>query len=106
MVAVERSELGWPSEYGNIWLPVTPFTHIYGYLMGVTNPTLRAGTVVIPDRFYPDLILDMMETERVTVFGGDPPAIHQALMASDRFGAVVFDRLRLCANGGAPFHSR
>lgn len=31
---IERMEWGWPTNDGEIWLPVAPFTHVYGFLMG------------------------------------------------------------------------
>jgi long-chain acyl-CoA synthetase len=96
-------EWGWPTRDGETWLPVAPFTHIYGFLMGVLNPVLRGGTVVIPPRFHPDLIVDMLRNEGVTVFGGGPPAIYQAIMASERFESAKFPKLRVCPGGGAPF---
>lgn len=100
---IERMEWGWPTGDGEIWLPVAPFTHIYGFLMGVLNPVLRAGTIVIPPRFHPDIIVDMLADERITVFGGGPPAIYQALMASAKFKDASFPDLRITPGGGAPF---
>ncbi len=103
VAAVERMEWGWPTENDEVWLPVAPFTHIYGFLMGVLNPVLRGGTVVIPPRFHPDLIVDMLARERITVFGGGPPAIYQAIMASGKFAEADLPKLRVCPGGGAPF---
>ncbi len=103
VAAVERMEWGWPTNDGEVWLPVAPFTHVYGFLMGVLNPVLRGGTIVIPSKFHPDLIVDMLQDESVTVFGGGPPAIYQAVMASDKFAEATFPRLRVCPGGGAPF---
>lgn len=100
---IERMEWGWPTNDGEIWLPVAPFTHVYGFLMGVLNPLLRAGSIVIPPRFHPDLIVDMMAGESVTVFGGGPPSIYQAIMASKKFAHADFRSLRVCPGGGAPF---
>lgn len=103
VAAVERMEWGWPTRDGETWLPVAPFTHVYGFLMGVLNPILRGGTVVIPPRFHPDIVVDMLQDEAVTVFGGGPPAIYQAIMASDKFAGATFPHLRVCPGGGAPF---
>lgn len=100
---VERIEWAWPTEDGEVWLPVAPFTHVYGFLMGVLNPVLRGGTVVIPPRFHPDLIVDMLQSEAVTIFGGGPPAIYQAILAADNFAGARFPHLRVCPGGGAPF---
>ena len=103
IAAMDRMEWGWPTQAQEIWLPVAPFTHVYGYLMGVTNPMIRGATLVIPPRFQPDLIVDMLVRERVTVFGGGPPAIYQALMAAKGFGTADLSALRSCPGGGAPF---
>lgn len=100
---MERVDWGWPSMDGDVWLPVAPFTHVYGFLMGVVNPVLRAGTLTLPRRFHPDLIVDMLQDDNVTLFGGGPPAIYQAVMASTKFADASFPKLRIAPGGGAPF---
>lgn len=100
---MERGDWGWRTGADETWLPVAPFTHIYGYLMGLTNPIIRGGAVVIPERFHPDLIVDMLMNEGVTIFGGGPPAIYQGVMSSARFADAKFPKLRICPGGGAPF---
>ena len=101
--AMDRIEWGWPTQDGDIWLPVAPFTHIYGYLMGVSNPLLRGATLVIPTQFQPALVVDMLAQHRVTLFGGGPPAIYQALLAAPNFKDADLTHLRVCPGGGAPF---
>ena len=103
MAKVERMEWGWPTNENEVWLPVAPFTHVYGYLMGVTNPILKGGRVVIPPPFQPDVIVDLLERQRVTVFGGGPPAIYQALLSSEKFSKADLSALRVCPGGGASF---
>lgn len=103
LAKVERMEWGWPTGDGETWLPVAPFTHIYGFLMGVLNPIMRGGTIVIPPRFHPDLVVDLLQDQGVTIFGGGPPAIYQAIMASEKFASAQFPALRVCPGGGAPF---
>lgn len=103
IATMERGDWGWRTQADEIWLPVAPFTHIYGFLMGLTNPIMRSGAIVIPERFQPDLIVEMLETENVTIFGGGPPAIYQAVMASNKFADAKFRNLRICPGGGAPF---
>jgi len=103
IATMERGDWGWRTRADEVWLPVAPFTHIYGFLMGLTNPIMQSGTTVIPERFQPDLIVDMLETEKVTIFGGGPPAIYQAVMASSKFADAKFTNLRICPGGGAPF---
>ena len=66
---VDRMEWGWPTTPNEKWLVVAPFTHIYGFLTGVTNPLLKSGTVFIPDAFDPKLIVEKLNSEEITVFG-------------------------------------
>tara|TARA_R110002110_G_scaffold414492_2_gene644689 strand:- start:4697 stop:6166 length:1470 start_codon:yes stop_codon:yes gene_type:complete len=103
VATMERGDWGWRTGAEEVWLPVAPFTHIYGFLMGLTNPLMRAGAIVIPERFQPDLIVDMLADEGVTIFGGGPPAIYQAVMSSAKFSDAHFPKLRICPGGGAPF---
>ncbi|MGB0505498.1 MAG: class I adenylate-forming enzyme family protein [Pikeienuella sp.] len=103
IATMERGDWGWRTGSNEIWLPVAPFTHIYGFLMGLTNPIIRAGATVIPERFHPDLIVDLLLDEKVTIFGGGPPAIYQAIMSSGKFAEASFPNLRICPGGGAPF---
>ena len=100
---IERIDWGWPTQDNERWLPVAPFTHVYGFLMGVVNPVIRAGAVIIPARFQPDLIVDMLTEENITIFGGGPPAIYQGIMSSGKFSEAKFPALRVCPGGGAPF---
>ncbi len=103
IATMERGDWGWRTQENETWLPVAPFTHIYGYLMGLVNPIIKSGAVVIPDRFHPDLIVDLLMRERVSIFGGGPPAIYQAVMAAQKFSEAKFPHLRICPGGGAPF---
>ena len=62
---VDRMEWGWPTTPNEKWLVVAPFTHIYGFLTGVTNPLLKSGTVFIPDEFDPKLIVENLTMKRL-----------------------------------------
>lgn len=113
--AVEHSQLrlaiaarcmayNWPTRaQGEVWLPIAPFFHIYGFMQGVVNPVYGRATAVIPERFQPDHILDLLVRERVTVFGGGPPAIYAGLLAAEGLAQADLAALRLCPAGGAPF---
>ena len=69
---VDRMEWGWPTRPNENWLVVAPFTHIYGFLTGVTNPLLKSGTVFIPEAFDPNLVIEKLSSEEITIFGGGP----------------------------------
>ena len=100
---VDRMEWGWPTKPNEKWLVVAPFTHIYGFLTGVTNPLLKSGTVFIPEVFDPSLVIEKLSSEKITVFGGGPPAIYQALLSVEKFDKSQIPHLRVCPGGGAPF---
>ena len=103
LAAVKRMDWGWPTYDGEVWLPIAPFTHVYGFLMGVTCPMLNAGSIIIPDRFHPATVVELMREHAVTVFGGGPPAIYQGLLSVPGMGADSLPSLRVCPGGGAPF---
>lgn len=104
MVAgTERMHWGWPMADGEVHLSIAPFTHIYGFYMGL-GMTLKVGaTNVLPGAFTPDGALDLMEAHGVTVLGGGPPAIYQALLSSPSLADRDLSALRVCPGGGAPF---
>ncbi|MFT6424786.1 MAG: long-chain acyl-CoA synthetase [Celeribacter sp.] len=101
--AGERMQWGWPMRDGEVFLPIAPFSHIYGYLMGICVPLQCAGTTVFPDRFKPTEVLDLVEREKVTVLGGGPPAIYLGLMSDPTLSSRDLSALRVCPGGGAPF---
>jgi len=87
---------------GEVWLPIAPFTHIYGFLQGALAPVSARAEVVIPERFRPELIVELMARHRVTVFGGGPPAIYAGLLAAPNLAGADLSALRVCPAGGAP----
>ena len=103
VVATRCMEYCWPTRpSGEIWLPVAPFTHIYGFLQGVLGPVSARAAVVIPDRFQPEHVVDLMSEHRVTVFGGGPPAIYAGVLAAPNLAGADLSALRVCPAGGAP----
>jgi len=86
-----------------VLLPVTPFTHIYGFLTGVLLPLSACGETIIPERFQPELIVELLERHRVTFFGGGPPAIYAGVLAAGNLGSADLSTLRECPAGAAPF---
>lgn len=104
MVAgTERMHWGWPMADGEVHLSIAPFTHIYGFYMGVGMALKVGATNVLPGAFTPDGALDLMEAHGVTVLGGGPPAIYQALLSSPTLADRDLSALRVCPGGGAPF---
>ncbi len=103
LAAAARMAWGWPVNDGEVWLPIAPFTHIYGFLMGVCCPLQSASSIIMPVKFHPELVLELIEKHKVTVLGGGPPAIYQALLADEKFEKRDLSSLHTCPGGGAPF---
>jgi fatty-acyl-CoA synthase len=59
------------------------------------------GTNILVQSFEPDLILELIEREGVTVFFG-VPTMYQMLIDSPNFQATDFSRVRFMVSGGAP----
>ena len=61
VTAVRCVEYNWPTRTsGEVWLPIAPFTHIYGFLQGVLAPVSARATAVIPERFKPEHVVELM----------------------------------------------
>lgn len=103
VIAVRCVEYNWPTRaQGEVWLPIAPFTHIYGILQGVLAPISARAEVVIPERFKPEHVVELMSRHRVTVFGGGPPAIYAGVLAATNLEGADLSALRVCPAGGAP----
>jgi long-chain acyl-CoA synthetase len=104
VTAVHCIEYIWPTQSDReVFLPVAPFTHIYGFLQGVLVPLSARSETVIPERFQPEHIVELLARHRVTFFGGGPPAIYAGLLAARNLGSADLSALRVCPAGGAPF---
>ena len=103
VIAVRCVEYNWPTRMnGEVWLPIAPFTHIFGFLQGLLSPISACAEVVIPERFQPEHIVELMARHRVTVFGGGPPAIYAGVLAATNLAGADLSALRVCPAGGAP----
>ncbi|HLV76805.1 MAG TPA: AMP-binding protein, partial [Marinobacter sp.] len=103
MAAVERMEWSWPTQDGDVWLALAPFSHVWGFIMAVLNPQVSRCSLILPENFQPAEVVNLLESEKVSVLGGGPPAIYQALLADDTFASRDLSALRVCPGGGAPF---
>jgi hypothetical protein len=66
------------------------------------RPGLARATAVIPERFKPEHVVELMAEHRVTVFGGGPPAIYAGVLAAPNLAGADLSALRVCPAGGAP----
>ena len=87
-------------ERDDIGLAVLPLFHVFG-LSSVLNVCLRAGgTITLVPRFEPGKVFEVMERDKVTIFGGVPTMFIAFLHHPD---ADKYDlsSLRVCVSGGA-----
>ncbi len=94
---VERARLS----SNDVVLAVAPINQGTGYSVAVVAALIAGCRNVLLDRFDPDVALELIEQERVTVAVGVPTHMIK-IMNSDRIGKVDLSSLRLFYHAGAP----
>ena len=69
-------------------LNVAPMFHIWGHHYSTVMPLYLGATAVVARQYQPDLVLDLLEQHRVTLFAGGPASIYVGLVNSSRIDAV------------------
>lgn len=77
-----------------------PLFHIGGIGLFAFPGFLAGATVLVQGKFNPDLAIEMIENEKVTIVMG-VPAIHDAIRKSPLFENSRFESVRWFYNGGA-----
>jgi long-chain acyl-CoA synthetase len=84
----------------DVTLAVLPLFHVFG-MNSIMNVTVKAGALLtLVPRFEPGKVLEVIERDKVTTFGG-VPTMYTALLnhpERDRFDASSLD---LCVSGGS-----
>lgn len=85
----------------DVTLTFTPFFHTGGWNV-LTTPFLhRGGKLILLEKFDADRILELVESEGVTILFG-LPTIMEMLRRSHRFEGTDFSRVRYAIVGGEP----
>jgi acyl-CoA synthetase (AMP-forming)/AMP-acid ligase II len=66
---------------GDRYLIVNPFFHMFGYKAGVVASLIRGATVLPVAVLDVDQVLELVETEKITMLPG-PPTLYQSLLAA------------------------
>lgn len=82
-------------------MATAPLAHIGGLAGNVTATLLQGATVVLLEKFDPDLAIDTIERENITTFFAVPTMLQQ-LWHHPRFGEADFSALRSIGVAGAP----
>jgi len=78
-----------------------PFFHVYGMTVGLITAVLAASEIVmVPDPRDLDLIMQVVENEKITLFPG-VPTMYSALMNHQRIGDYRFSAVKACLSAGA-----
>ncbi len=81
-------------------LCVMPLYHCYAINMCLHNMVSYRGALVIVEPFSPEAVLNTIETEQISVFGGSP-TLFAALMASPAFEHTNFSSLKVTYSGAS-----
>jgi len=82
-------------------LCVMPLFHSYGMAMGLFLAANCRGTLVIQERYKPELLLAAIEREAITLFPGSP-TLYTSLMAHADFPRTNWNTVHTCYSGAAP----
>jgi fatty-acyl-CoA synthase len=86
---------------GDVYVNPMPLFHTSGCAMGVLGVTQTLGVHVPVLAFEPGLVLELLETERGTLFGGVPTMII-AMLGHPDFERRDLSSLRAAVSGGSP----
>jgi fatty-acyl-CoA synthase len=87
--------------HDDIYLNVFPLFHTGGLFVYTLPQVIFGGTTIIIPQFKPELVLDLIEKEKVTVFAG-VPTMYQMLTQAENWEEADLSTLRFCTSGGAP----
>ncbi len=82
------------------YLIVNPFFHMFGYKAGIIASFIRGATVYPMPVLDVDLLLDVVEREKITMLPG-PPTLYHSLLAAAADGTHDLSSLRAAVTGSA-----
>lgn len=77
-----------------------PLFHSYGMAMGLFLAVNCRGTLVILERYRPELVLETIVKERITIFPGSP-TIYNGLLGHPDFPRTDWSTVHTCYSGSA-----
>lgn len=81
-------------------LAITPLFHSYAMAMGLYLAAYSRSTLVVLPRYRPDIVLDTITRDRITLLLGSP-TIFNGLMSYEGFSEADLSSLRLCSSGSS-----
>jgi acyl-CoA synthetase (AMP-forming)/AMP-acid ligase II len=95
--AFVAARAGFPD--GGTWASALPLFHTAGCGLTVLGTALGEGTLVLPQFFHPELMLEAMQNWRADLFAG-VPVMHAALLAHPGFDAYDLGACSVLMSGG------
>ncbi len=92
---------GWDLHRGDRFLLHSSFCYTAGWNVFSLPLFHGLGTILLLRRFDADLVLDVIERERPTLFFG-VPTVYGMMLSAGRFEHADLSSLRLAVSGGAP----
>lgn len=93
----------WRVEPGDAFLVPSPISHIGGSIYAFEAPLLLGSTVVLMDRWEPDVALNLMLQRRCTHMAGATPFLEQLLTAARCRGTRLPDlKVFICGGASVP----
>jgi long-chain acyl-CoA synthetase len=99
---ISQRESRWPTREGvEKVLCVMPLFHVYASSMALHLTAYCKGCLNILTRYKPDVVLDTIVNERITLLPIGPSVFH-GLMAYEKFTETNFSSLKVAYSGSAP----
>ena len=86
--------------HDDIYLCVFPLFHAGGLFAYMSSQVVFGNTSILTRQFNPQQVLELIERERVTVFGG-VPTMYQMMTQAPNWETADLSSLRFCTSGGA-----
>jgi fatty-acyl-CoA synthase len=87
--------------HDDIYLNVFPMFHTGGLFVYTLPQIIFGGATILLRQFDPRMVLELIERERVTIFGA-VPTMYQMIAQAPNWAAADLSSLRFCTSGGAP----
>ena len=87
--------------HNDVYLNVFPMFHTGGLFVYTLSQIIFGGTTILMRQFDPERVLELIERERVTIFGA-VPTMYQLIAQAPNWAAADLSSLRFCTSGGAP----
>jgi fatty-acyl-CoA synthase len=87
--------------HDDIYLCVFPLFHVGGLFTYMSSQVVFGNTSILTRQYIPAQVLDLIEREKVTVFGA-VPTMYQMMTQAPNWDEADLSSLRFCTSGGAP----